>query len=65
MPSCEFKLRLRGSICERGQKKLQSRDEDKRKIRARHEAENFSLLKRCVLNLVKADISEKDSVSGV
>ncbi len=25
MPSCEFKLRLRGSICERGQKKLQSR----------------------------------------
>jgi len=38
-------------------------NEDKSKIRAGHGAENFSLLKRCVLNLVKADTTEKDSVS--
>jgi predicted transposase YbfD/YdcC len=38
-------------------------NEDKTKIRAGHGAENFSLLKRCVLNLVKADTTEKDSVS--
>jgi len=38
-------------------------NEDKSKIRAGHGAENFSLLKRCVLNLVKADTTEKGSVS--
>ena len=38
-------------------------NEDKSKIRAGHGAENFSLLKRCVLNLVKADTTEKASVS--
>ncbi len=38
-------------------------NEDKTKVRAGHGAENFSLLKRCVLNLVKADTTEKDSVS--
>ena len=37
-------------------------NEDKSKIRAGHGAENFSLLKRCVLNLVKADTTEKASV---
>lgn len=37
-------------------------NEDKSKIRAGHGAENFSLLKRCVLNLVKADTTEKSSV---
>ena len=40
-----------------------SLNEDRSKIRAGHGAENFSLLKRCVLNLVKADTSSKDSVS--
>ena len=38
-------------------------NEDKSKIRAGHGAENFSLLKRCVLNLIKADTTEKASVS--
>jgi len=38
-------------------------NEDKSKIRAGNGAENFSLLKRCVLNLVKADTTEKASVS--
>jgi predicted transposase YbfD/YdcC len=38
-------------------------NEDKSKIRAGYGAENFSLLKHCVLNLVKADTTEKDSVS--
>jgi predicted transposase YbfD/YdcC len=38
-------------------------NEDKSKIRAGHGAENFSILKRCVLNLVKADKDSKDSVS--
>lgn len=38
-------------------------NEDKSKIRAGHGAENFSLLKRCVLNLVKADTTEKASIS--
>ena len=38
-------------------------NEDKSKIRAGNGAENFSLLKRCVLHLVKADTNEKDSVS--
>jgi predicted transposase YbfD/YdcC len=38
-------------------------NEDKSKIRAGHGAENFSLLKRCVLNLVKADTTEKASVT--
>jgi predicted transposase YbfD/YdcC len=38
-------------------------NEDKSKIRAGNGAENFSLLKRCVLNLVKADATEKASVS--
>ncbi len=38
-------------------------NEDKSKIRAGHGAENFSLLKRCVLNLVKADKDNKDSIS--
>lgn len=38
-------------------------NEDKSKIRAGYGAENFSLLKRCVLNLVKADTTEKASVS--
>jgi predicted transposase YbfD/YdcC len=37
-------------------------NEDKSKVRAGHGAENFSLLKRCVLNLVKADTTEKASV---
>ncbi len=37
-------------------------NEDKSKIRAGHGAENFSLLKRCVLNLVKADTSQKTSL---
>ena len=37
-------------------------NEDKSKIRAGHGPENFSLLKRCVLNLVKADTTEKASV---
>ena len=37
-------------------------NEDKSKIRAGHGAENFSLLKRCVLNLVKTDTTEKASV---
>jgi predicted transposase YbfD/YdcC len=40
-----------------------SMNEDKSKIRAGHGAENFSLLKRCVLNLVKADTASKDSIS--
>jgi len=30
---------------------------------AGHGAENFSLLKRCVLNLVKADTTEKASIT--
>jgi len=38
-------------------------NEDKSKIRAGNGAENFSLLKRCVLNLIKADTTEKGSVS--
>ena len=38
-------------------------NEDKSKIRAGNGAENFSLLKRCVLNLIKADKTEKASVS--
>jgi len=38
-------------------------NEDKSKIRAGYGAENFSLLKRCVLNLVKADTTEKASIS--
>ena len=38
-------------------------NEDKSKIRAGHGAENFSLLKRCVLNLVKADTSEVGSIT--
>lgn len=38
-------------------------NEDKSKIRAGNGAENFSLLKRCVLNLVKVDTTEKGSVS--
>jgi len=38
-------------------------NEDKSKIRAGHGAENFSLLKRCVLNLIKADTTEKASIS--
>jgi len=38
-------------------------NEDKSKIRAGHGAENFSLLKRCVLNLIKRDTTEKASVS--
>lgn len=39
-------------------------NEDKSKIHAGHGAENFSLLKRCVLNLVKADTTEKASISS-
>ena len=38
-------------------------NEDKSTVRAGHGAENFSLLKRCVLNLIKADTTGKDSVS--
>jgi len=38
-------------------------NEDKSKIYAGHGAENFSLLKRCVLNLVKADTTEKASIT--
>ena len=38
-------------------------NEDKSKIRAGNGAENFSLLKRCVLNLVKADKTEEGSIS--
>lgn len=38
-------------------------NEDKSMIRAGYGAENFSLLKRCVLNLVKADTTEKASIS--
>jgi predicted transposase YbfD/YdcC len=38
-------------------------NEDKSKIHAGHGAENFSLIKRCVLNLIKADTTEKASVS--
>ena len=38
-------------------------NEDKSRIKAGNGAENFSLLKRCVLNLVKADTSEKASVT--
>jgi predicted transposase YbfD/YdcC len=38
-------------------------NEDKSKIKAGHGAENFSLLKRCVLNLVKADTTEKASIT--
>lgn len=38
-------------------------NEDKSKIRAGHGAENFSLLKRCVLNLVKTDTTEKASIT--
>ena len=38
-------------------------NEDKSKVRAGNGAENFSLLKRCVLNLIKADKTEKASVS--
>ena len=39
-------------------------NEDKSKIHAGNGAENFSLLKRCVLNLVKADTTEKASLSS-
>ncbi len=35
----------------------------KSKIYEGHGAENFSLLKRCVLNLVKTDTTEKASIS--
>lgn len=38
-------------------------NEGKSKVRAGHGAENFSLLKRYVLNLIKADTTEKASVS--
>ena len=38
-------------------------NEDKSKIRAGHGAENFSLLKRCVLNLIKADTTETGSIT--
>lgn len=38
-------------------------NEDKSRIKAGNGAENFSLLKRCVLNLVKADKTEKASVT--
>ena len=38
-------------------------NEDKSKIRAGNGPENFSLLKRCVLNLVKADTTDKSSVT--
>jgi predicted transposase YbfD/YdcC len=38
-------------------------NEDKSKIRAGNGAENFSLLKRCVLNLIKSDTTEKASVT--
>jgi len=38
-------------------------NEDKSKIHAGHGAENFSLLKRCVLNLIKTDVTEKASIS--
>lgn len=38
-------------------------NEDKSKIYAGNGAENFSLLKRCVLNLIKADTTEKASIS--
>jgi predicted transposase YbfD/YdcC len=38
-------------------------NEDKSRIRAGNGAENFSLLKRCVLNLVKADTTEKASIT--
>ncbi len=38
-------------------------DEDKSKINAGNGAENFSILKRCVLNIVKGDKTEKGSVS--
>lgn len=38
-------------------------NEDKSKIRAGHGAENFSLLKRCILNLIKADTTEKASIT--
>ena len=38
-------------------------NEDKSKIPAGHGAENFSLLKRCALNLVKAVTTEKVSIS--
>jgi predicted transposase YbfD/YdcC len=38
-------------------------NEDKSKIRSGNGAENFSLLKRCVLNLIKADTTKKDSIN--
>lgn len=38
-------------------------NEDKSKIYAGNGAENFSLLKRCVLNLIRKDITEKASIS--
>ncbi len=38
-------------------------NEDKSKIRSQNGPENFSLLKRCVLNLIKADTTKKDSVN--
>ena len=38
-------------------------NEDKSKIRAGYGPENFSLLKRCVLNLVKMDDTRKESVT--
>lgn len=38
-------------------------NEDKSKIRSGNGAENFSLLKRCVLNLVKLDTTEKASIT--
>lgn len=38
-------------------------NEDKSKIYAGNGSENFSLLKRCVLNLIKKDTSEKASIS--
>ena len=38
-------------------------NEDKSKIRAGNGPENFSLLKRCVLNMVKADNTRKESIT--
>jgi predicted transposase YbfD/YdcC len=38
-------------------------NEDKSKIYAGNGAENFSILKRCVLNVVKGDTTEKGSIS--
>ena len=38
-------------------------NEDKSKIRAGHGPENFSLLKKCVLNLLKMDNTKKESIN--